>query len=355
MRDRARRGMLCTVSMKRAVTGALVVMIAAAACSKNPSETPGLQAQDLSSLPGASFDPNEIVDLGSFVDTQSIPSAVVQQFLELTPYDKESFLATYSSNGVRAVDAIMAASVSYSLNPLVFLVAAEAAEGLVADIDYPIGSPADVEYVFGCGCASGHTDCDPSLAGFDVQVDCFGRALRASLSQVASQGQTAGGWGPSAEKATLDGVTVTPVDASTAALYQYTPYVKTNATGGNWMFWNLWQKYATAMNYAGGAPVPPTGAWIGDACSSNGTCSYTGGGCATNYPGGLCTASCTGTCPSDPSKVAAFCADFQSQGGFCLPVCNPSAPACRKGYACQQVAEFGDATQSAYACVPQGA
>jgi hypothetical protein len=47
------------------------------------------------------------------------------------------------------------------------------------------------------------------------------------------------------------------------------------------------------------------------------------------------------------------CASFPGEGGYCLPVCNPSAPACRTGYACELVvAASDDAGSSQYACAP---
>jgi hypothetical protein len=335
-------------------TSALAVAIVIAACSKSSEETTVLQADDLTTAPGASFDANEVVDLASFTDKVTLARDQVQGFLERTPYDHASFLSTYSSNGVRAVDAILRASDAYTINPLVFLVAVEAEEGLIGAELYPIDSPSRVEYVFNCGCAAGRTSCDPALAGFDVQIDCFGRALRASLAEITTQGRTSGGWAPATTMTTLDGVKVTPVDASTAALYQYTPAVDVGKAGGSWLFWNLWQKYASALSYFGGSGGGGTAtAWIGDACTVDGNCGYTGGVCATNYPGGLCTTTCTTDCPSDPTRVASFCADFSGQGGYCLPVCNPAASACRTGYACQRVTKFNDATQAENVCVPQ--
>jgi hypothetical protein len=210
-----------------------------------------------------------------------------------------------------------------------------------------------VEYVFGCGCARGTTQCDPALAGFDLQVDCLGRQLRANLDAVAASGHTPSGWAPGVAMSTLDGARVTPKDASTAALYDYAPLVAYQKAGGSWLFWNVWEKYATFLGYKGAGSVATPTASIGDACTVSGNCAFTGGVCATNYPGGLCTAVCTGTCPSDPSSTPAFCADFQGQGGFCLPVCNPNASACRTGYSCLRVAQFGDGGAGAYVCSPQ--
>ncbi|MGO8991712.1 MAG: hypothetical protein ACLQVI_00180 [Polyangiaceae bacterium] len=334
--------------MARALLG--FGLISVLACSSQQTSPSVLQSSDLVAV-SKSFNPDEIVDLASFTDATGIAETDIQSFLEATPYGQPSFLSTYSSNGIRADDAIMQAAARYTLNPLVFLVAAEEAQGLVGTEAYP-GTPASVEYVFNCGCATAQASCDPLQAGFDVQVECLANQLRQSLDAVAAGGRTAGGWGPGTAQTTLDGVRVTPADDSTAAIYQYLPTVAEGAPGGTWLFWNLWKKYATALNYAGaGGVVTPT-ASIGDGCTVSGDCGYPGGVCATNYPGGLCTAPCTSQCPTDASGGAAFCADFQQQGGYCLPICNPSASACRAGYTCEKVAQYGDATVGQYVCSP---
>ncbi len=311
-------------------------------CAKKSGEVTVLQAEDLATNAGAApFDPNEIVDTASFTDGLGLDPATVQSFLEHTPYGtRPSFLSTYQSNGVLASDAIVRVAQAFHLNPLVFLVRAEMAEGLLGDQTYPL-PPSQVEYVFGCGCAAAG-QCDPMLAGFDRQVDCLARALRASLDEIAKSGATAGGWAPGQPGTTFDGQTVTPKDAATAALYQYLPVVGTGS-GGNWLFWNIWQNYALATNYAGPAGGPAGGtAAIGDGCNTPGDCADPGALCATgqNYPGGLCTLPCTGNdCP--PSATGTFCADFK-QNGYCLAVCDPTVPAsCRQGYKCIRVHRFG--------------
>jgi hypothetical protein len=213
-------------------------------CAKSTSEHTFLQAEDLQTADGVQFDPNEIVDVGSFTDAITLDATSVQRFLAHTPYNRPSFLETYQSSGVRASDAILAAAQKYKLNPLVFLVRAEMDQGLIGEQFYP-QPPTRVEYAFGCGCP-GVGACEPRLAGFDVQVDCLARQLRASLDAIAANGATAGGWAPNKTSTTIDGVNVTPADASTAALYQYTPKVS-KGSSGNWLFWNVWQNYAAAM------------------------------------------------------------------------------------------------------------
>jgi hypothetical protein len=324
------------------------IAIAALACSKPAGETSVLQASDLEA--SGPFDPDEIVASAPMQDQSALDASQVQAFLEKTPYGTPSFLASYASNGVTASEAIVLGATRYALNPLVFLVRAQMDQGLVGSSTYP--SPSRVEFVFGCGCeASG--DCDPAYTGFDVQVDCLGAAIRESLDAVAARGQTDGGWGPGITSVTLEGIEVTPKDDSTASLYQYTPLVAQGQPGGNWLFWNLWQKYAAAVGYSGpsGGTSP---SWIGDPCFNSAVCVYggTAGTCATQFPAGLCTLSCTAACPSATGQAQTFCADFGSQGGFCLDVCNTDDAQCRAGYVCKTVMQFGNSATSQPVCFP---
>jgi hypothetical protein len=345
-----------TMKRRASVTRALLFSCALApapaivSCAKQSPEHTVLQGDDLQEAE-APFDPNAIVDLPAFVDTQGIDASQVQAFLERTPYGRRSFLGTYQSNGVRVADAMLRTAARYKINPLVFLVRAQMDQGLVGEEFYP--APASrVEYAFGCGCA-GAGSCDPRLAGFDNQIDCLGRALRTSLDEIAQTGLTAGQWGPGQTSVTLDNQSITPADASTAALYQYTPVVALKKGGGNWLFWNLWQKYALELSYFGSFDNGSgAGAYIGDPCKGEASCPYPGGTCVANYPGGLCTASCTAECPPSVSGGSAFCADFPGQGGFCLAVCNSDAPVCRAGYSCKRVARFGASGTTESVCSP---
>jgi len=88
-----------------------------------------LQPSDLTPV-ATPFSANEIVNLASFTDDATITSAQIQSFFASTPYGYASFLDTYSSNGVRAADGIIAAAKQYTLNPLLFLVRAEMDGGI---------------------------------------------------------------------------------------------------------------------------------------------------------------------------------------------------------------------------------
>lgn len=292
------------------------------------------------------FDRNAVFESSEFTDFEGISPESIQDFLGKTPYQRPSFLETYQSNGVRAADAIASSARVYRINPLVFLVYAEAMQGLVGERTYPF-PPERVEYVFRCGCFRA-AQCLPELAGFDRQVDCLGRALRVAIDQIRADDQTASGWGPDITSITLDNLKVTPKNDATAALYDRTPSVYPGKVGGTWILWSIWQQYALKLRYSGPSS-DGDGAWIGEACTRSAMCRAGDSPiCADNYPNGMCTLECKGQCPTEPGKPTSFCAKFPT-GGFCLPVCNPSAPTCRTGYRC--IHTVGVGTQNTeYVC-----
>ena len=215
----------------RASAALVAGVVSGAACSKSAGHG-ALQDKDFQVPMGVetAFDKNTILDTAAFIDVAGIDGATVQKFLHKTPYDRPSFLETYQSNGLRASDAIARSARTYRLNPLVFLVEAEATEGLLGEVEYPF-PPERVEYVFRCGCLDG-SNCLPELAGFDRQVDCLGRKLRVALDGITANGATTAGWGKDKTSTTLDNQKVTPTTEATAAIYDYLPRVAEGAQGG---------------------------------------------------------------------------------------------------------------------------
>ncbi|HEX4512701.1 MAG TPA: hypothetical protein VH054_04170 [Polyangiaceae bacterium] len=330
----------------------LFVIALAFACSTGP--TWSWPDADFADQGGAPFDPDTIIDqTASLTDDQSVPQSVVQSFLMQTPYGTQSFLATYASNGVSAAEAMQNAATTYQLNPLVFLVRAEIDQALISQVSYP--APASrVEFAFGCGCdvtpspTNPSPKCDPSLAGFDKQVDCLARTMRSYLDSVCGTPQaTAGGWAMGTTKTTIDGVAVTPSNEGTAALYQYAPLVLVNEQGGNWLFWNVYQMFANAVSYPG-AYVE---GFVGDSCCGNDDCSaYPSGVCVVNYPSGMCSQPCDAqnVCPSDTGRVSVCVDTGPPTGPYCFFDCTNDP--CRPGYVCETVDILGGGTTSA--CKP---
>lgn len=331
----------------------LVMAVVAVACSTEQDTGKVLQDLDFEQPEGAEepFDRNDILETAAFVDVESIDVRRIERFLSKTPYQRPSFLETYQSNGVRAADAIMRAARKHRINPLVFLVFAQTTQGLIGERHYPF-PPWRVEYVFGCGCLQGG-NCLPELAGFDRQVDCLGRTLRDALDAIAAEKATPSGWGPEITSTTLDGPKVTPANEATAVIYDRRPFVGEGKPGGAWIFWNVWQIYAFEIDYYGPLDGAPIDGWIGDPCISDATCGFEGATCAVDYPDGLCSIECDGTCPSNPDRPESYCVGFP-EGGFCFQVCNPSASACRENYRCVRLARFngGGPSDSEYVCYP---
>lgn len=349
--------------MRSGRSSAIVVLVACALAILSPAcaeerDIGRLQELDFT-LPKdseARFDRNDILDTATLTDATALDVPMVRAFFAKTPYARRTFLATYASNGARAADAIIKASIQYSLNPILFLVLAQATEGLIGEETYPF-PPTRVEFAFRCGCLQGD-NCVAALAGFDRQVDCVGRSIRAALDQLSRDGESASGWAVDRTSTTLDGLKVTPANAATVALYDYLPRVNNGELGGLWLFWTVWQVYADALRYSGPLSDSPSGGrWIGDACETPEQCTYAGATCATDYPGGICTASCGGDdCPVDFSKPEVFCAEFVNAGGFCLRVCNPDDEAsCRAGFSCVRLRRFGatEDSDSKHVCIVQ--
>ncbi len=326
--------------LPRSLVAFVAAPLIAVACAK-AEPTSHLAAQDLAPAEGEPFDANHILTLDELTDSsvtgELLRALITYRATEKTnrknPYGRDSFLATYFSNGLSAIDALLNASEQYRINPLVLLVRAEMAEGLVALDYYPIDAPGRVEYLFRCGCRGPGT-CDVALAGFDRQVDCLARQYRIILTDMENNGGvTAGGWAKEREGRTVDGKSVTPADEGTAAMYQFDPRVGALEDGGNRLFWNIWKLYTRAAAYQGPSGQGPTGAWIGDPCTRTEACkAIPGGVCVNNYPGGMCSARCSTSsdCPPREGRESA-CIDTGS-GAYCFTRCNSNvASSCRGG------------------------
>lgn len=347
----------------RACFALLVLMVLTAACSQDEAVSV-LEADDTKAVEGAPpFSKDNILDNASFADWQALNADQVEAFLGSggkvsgTPYKRSSFLSTYQSNGARAVDSILNAARNHRINPLVFLVRMQAEQGLLGAKEYPFPTER-VEYVFRCGCI-GNRVCDPAYAGLDRQLECLGRALRDYMDTASVEEVTHGGWGTGKPARSLDNVTVTPENEATAALYESNPIVG-EGSRGQWLFWNIWQRYIGVAGYSGaiGDPGITSGKWIGEACNSARTCSAVPDPIciAGTFPGGVCTTKCTGDCPPGGERTPAFCVRFvvsTGEAGYCMPTCNPGTPSCRPGYDCVSAAALDPVTPAQHVCLPQ--
>ena len=336
---------------------ATLSVVGVAACGAS-NEAPSLLDPTDAKPPGASeivFDPSSsLVLYPDFTYPYAVrEEAAMVRFFQRTPYGRHSFLESYTSNGVSAAGAVLAAALKARINPIVLLVRLQMAQGLLSIAKYP-DDPKRVEYAFQCGC-DGAGNCLPEMTGLDRQLECLAGQLRGYLSQIqdSPDGVTYGGWGENVTASTLDGIQVTPPDASTAALYQLDPVYGETSESGAWLFYRIYNRYARALGYFETVDPEIEGAWIGEPCKSVADCSpaIKGVRCLTEYPGGYCTAACDEEgCPSNPQKPAAYCADVLRDGGGCVATCNPASPNCRDGYVCAKVGLFGDPGQQVDVC-----
>ncbi|OIP79714.1 MAG: hypothetical protein COT39_02755 [Parcubacteria group bacterium CG08_land_8_20_14_0_20_48_21] len=85
-------------------------------------------------------------------------------------------------------------------------------------------------------------------AGFSKQIAWAAQKYHEYLQDIATKGATISGWAPGITKTTVDGITVTPVNSATAALYTYNPWVGkygggSARWGGNSLLWKRWQEW----------------------------------------------------------------------------------------------------------------
>lgn len=272
-------------------------------------------------IPGV-FDRDRVMDDAFFTDGTAIGEAEVQAFLERTPYGTRCFLADVTVGGRSAASAIVEGSKSQGISPIVMLARMQVEKSLIAKTRSPGGNA--VDYAFGCGCPDNQA-CNPAFRGLDKQIQCAARTLRTHYDGSVNG---TGAWQLGRSKRTLDPISITPENHSTASLYAYTPWVLVGR-GGNWLVWNITLKFAGHFQAQGAdlasgdgagndrAPPPAADAWVGTACENDAQCGFGGGMsgvCQRFGRYGMCTLSCEGLCPDRAGRGTTFCAGAREFG-----------------------------------------
>jgi hypothetical protein len=210
----------------------------------------------------AAFDPGQLVSDASFSNQDALSEADIQKFLQ----EKKSVLARLDpgtlgsgANGrdaaqiiydaTRATHTDFARSDGYGLsrplkvrlNPQVLLATLQKEQSLVSGKYIP-GTKATtlaLRFATGYGCPA--AGCDLSYAGFSSQVENAAAQLARNYFLADSSAFPPGATrlirnstGSPSWSQTSQSVTIS--NASTSALYQYTPYVYS----GNYAFWTIW-------------------------------------------------------------------------------------------------------------------
>lgn len=238
------------------VLGAGIVTAAASiACSSPPPDDAEGASAAATSAP---FDKNAVLDDVSMKDSEAMTEAQIQAFLDRNPWGKKSVLASYEQNGKSAAKIIHAAAANHGINPLVLLTRLQMEQGLV---NKTTASQATIDIAFGCGCPHSPA-CSDRYMGFENQAECAAGTLSRSLALANTSTGTVSGWAKSRTKQTQDGMSVTPKNAATAALYTYTPWVGEAGggragVGGASLHHAVWDRFATAVSYGAWATQTP--------------------------------------------------------------------------------------------------
>ena len=107
-------------------------------------------------------------------------------------------------------------------------------------------------------------------------------------------------------------------------------------------------------------PVDLNVGFIGGACDSGADCDYASSFCfpeSEGWDNGMCSETCTSTCPDRDGLAVTFCIDGDSvgeSGGLCVQKCDfsRSETGCRDGYTCGDELRFNTSTTSAWTCLP---
>jgi len=194
------------------------------------------------------FNKNLVLEDLELTDWQSMTTAEVQAFLEVTPYGWRSVLADHVSNGVSAAESFILAAQTHHINPLVLLTRVQLEQSLIGK---QTATQTALNWAMGCGCPDNQA-CNPAYKGFDKQIACSASRFRSYLDDIAATGKTVSGWGPNITKTSLEGSSVTPQNAATAAIYTYTPWV---SSAENHV--KIWSKYVTYVGYVPGQTPDP--------------------------------------------------------------------------------------------------
>jgi hypothetical protein len=198
------------------------------------------------------FDPNFVLSDSDLENPYGLSKEQIQNYLN------RGFLGGYKtedSEGVKrtATEIIYRAAQKYDLNPKFFLVLIQKEQSLVED---PSPTQDQLDWAAGYAVCDNCSKSDPAIArwkGFGKQINSAGMQFRDGyLTDIALWGKTQGKYGPDVA-IKIDGTTVIPENAATAALYAYTPHLH-----GNQNFSRIWDRWFS-LEYPSGTLAQAAG------------------------------------------------------------------------------------------------
>ncbi|MEK7108076.1 MAG: hypothetical protein AAB898_00200 [Patescibacteria group bacterium] len=187
----------------------------------------------------ATFDPDYIMADRDMTNKDALSLEGIQSFLT----DKGGTLGAYVTQDLdgktkRASDIIHRVAQTFSMSPKFILVMLQKEQSLVTD-----SSPVQGQFDW----ATGYAVCDgcnvntagvSRFKGFAKQIDSMAQQFRLGyLPDLEMRGETQTKIAPG-QTTMIDGVSVTPLNDATAAMYTYTPHIEGNQNA--WRIWNTW-------------------------------------------------------------------------------------------------------------------
>ena len=192
--------------------------------------------------PRVNFDRHRVLEDDELTDWDALTVAEVQDFLQNNPYGWTSVLANHTTGGKSAAQAIIDAATLHQINPIVILTRVQLEQSLIGKSS---ASQNALNWAMGCGCPD-NQPCNPAYKGFGKQIKCMASLFRSYLDDLEGGGSTIAGWRVGQGKTTLDNYTVTPVNAATASIYTYTPWVSSAKNHRK-----IWELYTSHVGYTG--------------------------------------------------------------------------------------------------------
>jgi hypothetical protein len=196
-------------------------------------------------LPTLAFDPDYLLSDGELENPFGLDFNQIQHYLN-RGYLGEYLTEDWEGDESYAVDIIWTAAQEYNLNPKFILVLLQKEQSLIEDDD---PSQNQLDWATGYAVCDSCAKDDPAIQrwkGFGKQVNSASAQFREGyLADIEDGGSTQGKYGPGIE-VDIDGTTVTPANAATAALYAYTPHLH-----GNENFVTIWESWFTTLYPSG--------------------------------------------------------------------------------------------------------
>lgn len=204
------------------------------------------------------FDPNYILSDEELQDGNAMDLNQIQAFLE-RGYLADLKTEDHDGRMRYAADIIWRAAQQHNINPKFLLVLLQKEQSLIEDED---PTQKQLDWAAGYGICDYCSMSDPTLdrwKGFGKQVNSASlQFIEGYLGDIERYGKTAGRYGPGVT-VTIDGESVTPMNAATAAMYAYTPHLP-----GNENFVTIWNRWF-GREYPSGSllqAVGEDGVWL---------------------------------------------------------------------------------------------